>query len=88
MADKPLKTKNGITLTSTLAGYEIIRQGVFDYANYMEDITPAEELSKLNVPRETIFVQRDRGMGRPTKRERREIDSLMDTLAYSDYEEE
>ena len=54
----------------------------------MEDLTPATELNKLNVPRETIFVQRDRGMGRPTKRERREIDSLMDTLAYSDDDEE
>ena len=64
------------------------RQGAKNVPDYMEDITPAEELSKLNVPRETIFVQRDRGMGRPTKRERREIDSLMDTLAYSDYEEE
>lgn len=50
----------------------------------MEDITPPEELNKLNVPRETIFVQRDRGMGRPTKRERREIDALMGDLSYSD----
>ena len=63
------------------------RQGAKNVPEYMEDITPPEELNKLNVPRETIFVQRDRGMGRPTKRERREIDALMGDLSYSDEEE-
>ena len=61
--------------------------GAKNVPEYMEDITPPEELNKLNVPRETIFVQRDRGMGRPTKRERREIDALMGDLSYSDEEE-
>lgn len=54
--------------------------------NYCLDITPQEELDKLNAPRETIFVFRDRGTGRPTKKERREIDSLMDELFYGDEE--
>ena len=81
-------TQNDVTYTYRVLALVSSRQGAKNVPDYMEDITPAEELSKLNVPRETIFVQRDRGMGRPTKRERREIDSLMDTLAYSDYEEE
>lgn len=33
---------HGITITPTLAGYEIIRQGLFDYANYTEDMTDAD----------------------------------------------
>ena len=47
MAEKPLKSKNGITITPTLAGYEIIRQGVFDYANYTEDKTDADRAQLL-----------------------------------------
>ena len=47
MAEKPLRSKNGITITSTLAGYEIVRQGVFDYANYMEDMTDADRAQLL-----------------------------------------
>ena len=48
------------------------------------DVTPQEELDKLNVPRETVFVFRDRGTGRPTKKERRELDGLMDELYYDE----
>lgn len=54
---------------------------------YAENITPQEELDKLNVPRETIFIQRDRGTGRPTKKERRELDELMDDLSYLEWED-
>jgi len=54
------------------------RQGAKNVPQYAEDITPQEELDKLNAPFETIFVKRDRGTGRPTKRERRDIDKLME----------
>ena len=43
--------------------------------DYIEDITPEEELSKLKV-RETFFISRDKGSGRPTKKERRIMDKL------------
>ena len=79
--------KTIVTYTYRVLALVSSRQGAKNVPDYMEDITPAEELSKLNVPRD-YFCTTDRGMGRPTKRERREIDSLMDTLAYSDYEEE
>ena len=62
------------------------RQPAKNVPAYCLNITPQEELDKLNVPRETIFVFRDRGTGRPTKKERRELDSLMDDLYYDDEE--
>lgn len=42
---------------------------------YLEDCTSIEELNKLKI-NETFFIKRDRGMGRPTKKERRVIDRL------------
>ena len=60
------------------------RQPAKNVPEYCLNITPQEELDKLNVPRETIFVFRDRGTGRPTKKERRELDGLMDELYYDE----
>jgi ribosome-associated heat shock protein Hsp15 len=53
------------------------RQPAREVARYAENITPPEELAKLSAPRETVFISRDRGTGRPTKKERRDIDALM-----------
>jgi ribosome-associated heat shock protein Hsp15 len=44
------------------------------------DLTPDSEREKLKAPVETFFVTRDRGAGRPTKKERREIEELWDNF--------
>ena len=44
--------------------------------NYIENLTSIEELQKLEVNSKLVFVKRDRGTGRPTKKERRDIDKL------------
>ena len=51
------------------------RQSAKNVPDYCINITPQEELDKLTAPRETVFVFRERGTGRPTKKERREIDA-------------
>ena len=60
------------------------RQGAKNVPQYCLNITPQEELDKLTGPRETVFVFRERGTGRPTKKERREIDALMDGFYYDE----
>lgn len=60
------------------------RQGAKYVPQYCLNITPEEELQKLSAPRETIFVFRERGTGRPTKKERRDIDALMEDFYLDD----
>ncbi len=56
------------------------RIGAKDVATYAENLTPQSELDKLHAPVETFFIRRDRGTGRPTKKERREMDTLYDSF--------
>jgi ribosome-associated heat shock protein Hsp15 len=44
--------------------------------DYMEDLTPQEEYDKLKVHKESVFEYRQKGVGRPTKKERRIIEIL------------
>ena len=41
-----------------------------------EDLTPVEELEKLDILRQLNYERREHGVGRPTKKDRREIDRL------------
>ena len=61
--------------------YEVIqlvdkRQPASLVKNYVIDTTPKDELDKAEMSRMTAFVQRDRGAGRPTKKERRDIEKV------------
>lgn len=44
--------------------------------NYMTDLTPQEEYDRIQFIRQYSFEKRDRGTGRPTKRDRREIEDF------------
>ena len=59
------------------------RLGASLVEEYAENLTPEAELDKLRAPVETFFVKRDRGTGRPTKKDRRTLDAL-----YADMEED
>ena len=58
------------------------RQGAKLVPQYAENQTPAEELAKLRAPVETFFLKRDRGAGRPTKKDRRQMEDLWSTLSF------
>ena len=60
------------------------RVGASLVPQYAENLTPESELAKMRAPVETFFVKRDRGSGRPTKKERRVLDSMMECLDEED----
>ena len=73
--------KGAVTYTYRVIAVIDKRQGAKLVPQYAENITPEEELAKLKAPVETFFLKRDRGSGRPTKKERRQMDSLWDSLS-------
>ena len=44
----------------------------------MKIVTPPEQFEILEMSRYSAFGQRDRGAGRPTKKERRDLETYMD----------
>lgn len=58
------------------------RQGAKLVPNYAENQTPVEELAKLRAPVETFFLKRDRGTGRPTKKDRRQMEDLWSSMDF------
>lgn len=51
---------------------------------YLENITPQSQLDLLDVVRISGFVDRRKGLGRPTKREGRELARFTDSYASDD----
>jgi len=49
--------------------------------DYMENITPKSELDLLDVVRISGFIDRRKGMGRPTKREGRELAQFTESMS-------
>lgn len=51
---------------------------------YIEDLTPQEEYDKPRIMREVNYEYRERGLGRPTKKQRRLIDQLKNKKNWDD----
>ena len=78
--------KGPVTYTYKVLALIDKRQGAKLVPQYVENQTPQEELDKLRAPVETFFLKRDRGAGRPTKKDRRQMDDLWESLDYGEIE--
>jgi len=72
--DLVLVKKPPAIFTYTVLGFPKSRVAAKLLDQYVENLTPDDELQKLKRPKFPDFGYRDRGSGRPTKKERRIID--------------
>lgn len=90
-SSREIKSGDGVTVRKGIVTYSFNvktpidkRQPARLVEEFVQNTTPQSELDKLLVPKETMHMVRERGTGRPTKKERREMDGLMETLWWED----
>ncbi|MDQ8205547.1 S4 domain-containing protein [Pelagicoccus sp. SDUM812003] len=69
-------SKEGILREVKVVGLLEKRVGAKLVENYMQDLTPPERFELLRMTAAQHVLRRDAGLGRPTKRDRREIEKL------------
>jgi len=68
--------KPPMTLTFQVTGLAEKRGSATIAAENVMNLTPPEELDRARQNRENAFYVRDRGTGRPTKKDRRDLDNM------------
>lgn len=71
-------TKPPVTFSYKVLQIADKRMGAKLVAGFIKDITTAEQIEVLEMHKLSYSLGRKKGTGRPTKRERRDIDKLMD----------
>lgn len=61
------------------------RMGAKLVPDFMENVTPPEEYEVLELNKISGFVDRQRGSGRPTKKERRDLEQFTDTFDFDEF---
>lgn len=66
-----------VTYTYRVIALPPNRVGAKLVSNYLEDMTPEEEKNRIRPESGAFYGYRPRGSGRPTKRERRDLDDYL-----------
>lgn len=80
--------KGPVTFTYRILNLTENRLGAKLVPEYMQDITPPDQLELLELARMAAQSGRDRGTGRPTKKDRRDIESFMSDNYFDEFDEE
>lgn len=70
--------RNPVTYQYKVLALTEKRMGAKLVPGFMKDITPAEDLEILEMQKFMKWSERDRGTGRPTKKDRRDLDGFRD----------
>lgn len=62
------------------------RMGAKLVPDFMENVTPPEQYEILELNKLSGYVDRQRGAGRPTKKERRDLESFTETFDFDDFD--
>jgi len=77
--------KGAVTFTYKVLQLVDHRLGAKLVPDYAQNLTPESEMEKLRAPVESFFLTRDRGAGRPTKKDRREIEQIWDAIDFTSF---
>lgn len=84
VGDKIEVRKGAVTYTYKVLRLCEKRMGAALVPDFAQNLTPESELAKLNIPYESLNFQRDKGSGRPSKKERRELDALRESFDWDE----
>ena len=87
VGDKVSVRKPPVTYTFAVIGLTENRVGAKLVPNFLENITPKEQYDLLKMIKINGFIDRQKGLGRPTKKEGRELQKFADE-AYFGFNEE
>lgn len=80
--------KGPVTFTYRILNLTENRLGAKLVPEYLQDITTPDQLELLELARMASQSGRDRGTGRPTKKDRRDIESFMSDNYFDAFDEE
>jgi len=79
--------KPPVTYSFKVLGLTSNRIGAKLVPEYVENITPPEQYEILNLQKISGFVDREKGTGRPTKKERRDLDEFSIPTFWEKYDD-